>query len=87
MRRALGLTAPKEKPRMSDYIDKAKQMAADASDTTAEGIKNLGDKIDEMTGGKTDAITDKVGDLADQAAEGIKKLAGKAEDAADAATE
>lgn len=67
---------------MSDYIDKAKQMAADASDSAAEGVKSLGDKIDDMTGGKSEAITDKVGDLADQAADSIKKLAGKADDAA-----
>lgn len=67
---------------MSDYIDKAKQMAAGASDTAAEGVKNLGDKIDEMTGGKSEPITDKIGDLADQAAEGIKKIAGQGGDAA-----
>lgn len=72
---------------MSDFIDKAKQAAASASDSTAEGVKNLGDKIDEMTGGKTDAITDKIGDLADQAAQGVKKLAGQGDDAADAASE
>jgi hypothetical protein len=67
---------------MSDYIDKAKQMAAGASDTAADSVKNLGDKIDEMTGGKSEPITDKIGDLADQAAEGIKKIAGQPGDAA-----
>lgn len=73
---------------MSDFIDKAKQMAAEGSASAAEGVKAVGDKIDDMTGGKSEPVTDKIGEMADKAAEAVQNLAGDAADAAkDAAGE
>lgn len=61
---------------MSDYIEKAKKMAADASDSAAEGVKSLGDKVDDLTGGKSEVVTDKIGELADKAADAVQNLTG-----------
>jgi uncharacterized protein YbjQ (UPF0145 family) len=57
---------------MSDFLDKAKDLAGEHADTVKQGVDAATDKVDDMTGGKSAAVTEKVDDAA---ASAIDKLA------------
>ena len=58
---------------IGDFVDKAKDMAADNEEKVTEGIDKAADVVDDMTGGKfsgqvdqsADAAKDFVADLGD----------------------
>jgi hypothetical protein len=45
---------------MSDFMDKAKDLAADHSDKIVEGVDKATDLVDEKTGGKLGGANDTI---------------------------
>jgi hypothetical protein len=51
---------------MSDFMDKAKDMAGKHDDKVDQGLEKAGDQVDQRTGGKYDAQTDRAVDGAQE---------------------
>jgi ABC-type transporter Mla subunit MlaD len=57
---------------ISDFVDKAKDMAADNKDTVKDGIEKAADVVDDKTGGK---FSDQVDQGAEAAKDAVDNLA------------
>jgi MT0933-like antitoxin protein len=57
---------------ISDFVDKAKVMAADNKDTVKDGIEKAANVVDDKTGGK---FSDQVDQGADAAKDAVDNLA------------
>jgi hypothetical protein len=56
---------------MSDFLDKAKDLAGDHADKVKEGIDKATDLADEKTGGTLGGLNDTIDDAAGSALDGL----------------
>lgn len=60
---------------MSDFMDKAKDLAGDHADTIKDGVDKATDMVDEKTGGKLGGANETIDNAV---ASAVDKLAGEA---------
>ncbi len=58
---------------LGDFVDKAKDLAAENKDKVEDGIEKAGDFIDEKTGGKYADQVDKGQEAAEDFVEGLEE--------------
>jgi hypothetical protein len=56
---------------VSDFLDKAKDLAAEHGDTVKDGVDKATDVVDEKTGGKLGGMNDKIDEAAAKAIDGL----------------
>ncbi|MFV1962507.1 MAG: antitoxin [Acidimicrobiia bacterium] len=56
---------------IGEFVDKAKDMAADNKDTVKDGIEKAADVVDDKTGGKFSDQVDKGADAAKDAVDNL----------------